>query len=73
MVRTHYIPASKPAPAAETHQSIEEQTRAFLSGGGKINSFPLGATAQMGISTKEYTVASQQVINKHKLAGKKLH
>ena len=68
MMKTHQTPARKPAPACETHQTIDDQVQLFLDDGGAIQSYPLGATAQAGISTHEFTVHPPQ--NK---ARKSLH
>ena len=61
MVKTHYTPLSRPAPARESHQSIQAQTKAFLDRGGENQSVSEGMTGQMGISTKNFTVINTPV------------
>ena len=65
MVKTHYTPISKPAPARESHQSIQAQTQRFLENGGKIQTIAEGMTGQAGISTKKFTVVNH-LSNKNK-------
>ncbi len=68
MSRARHVPTGKEAAIKESHQSINDQVLAFLSAGGKIQQVPLGATGQIGISTKKYTIE-----NKHKKVKKQLH
>ena len=44
-------PAKKKQPASvETSQSIEEQTKAFLKAGGKVNHIRTGVSGQQGLA-----------------------
>ncbi|OMH29117.1 hypothetical protein [Motiliproteus sp. MSK22-1] len=50
--------AAKPkkTAATETHQSIEEQTAAFLKAGGKIEQIDRGITGQQNIAGPRHIV-----------------
>ena len=49
---------AKPATAAETSESIEEQTRAFLKSGGAIEKVPRGVSGQTSVSGKRHITIS---------------
>lgn len=42
-------------PFKETHQSIADQTRAFLESGGKIEKVPSGYTGQAKLTGNKHT------------------
>ena len=47
-------PAKKPAAAAETSDSIAEQTAAFLKGGGQIEQIASGTSGQSVVTGKKH-------------------
>jgi len=48
--------AKKSKSSTETHQSIEEQTAAFLAAGGKIEQVDRGVTGQQSIAGPRHIV-----------------
>jgi hypothetical protein len=64
-VATTSAKSKRKAPAAvETRSSIEEQTKAFLKGGGKIESIPRGVSGQNGLkSSRHITISSKPAQN----------
>jgi len=52
--------AKKKAAAAQTSESIEDQTAAFLKGGGKVEEVPRGVSGQTSlVARKHITISSK--------------
>lgn len=45
---------SKKSTSIETHQTIEEQTKAFLESGGKIQQVATGVTGQQNVTGRRH-------------------
>ena len=50
----------KPAVAPETHQSIAEQTEAFLRSGNQIQEIPSGVSGQQGVGKRHIVLGNRR-------------
>jgi hypothetical protein len=53
------VTGAKPADATESHQSIEDQTRAFLARGGNIESVTTGVTGVQSLAGSKQIIISR--------------
>lgn len=50
----------QPSVAPETHQSIAEQTEAFLRSGNKIQEIPAGVSGQQGVGKRHIVLGNRR-------------